>query len=97
MQRDLIEGQHRNPTGSPTYFTTAFFHHPDELRAEVADAGFEDVEVYAVEGISWAAPDLAERLADPEKRRIVLEMLRSTERDPSLLGASPHLLAIGRA
>ena len=34
MQRDLIEGQHRNPTGSPTYFTTAFFHHPDELRAE---------------------------------------------------------------
>src|SRR5204862_445674 len=40
VERDLKDGQHRNPTEHPAYFTTAFFHHPDELRAEVEEAGF---------------------------------------------------------
>jgi len=34
-------------------FTTAHFHLPDELRGEVADAGFVDIRVHNVEG-----PDL---------------------------------------
>src|SRR6266850_2312690 len=29
--RDLIDGQHRNDTERGDYFTTAFFHRPDEL------------------------------------------------------------------
>ena len=33
-RRDVVEGQHRNPTGKANYFTTAFFHHPDELRVK---------------------------------------------------------------
>lgn len=41
VQRDLMNGQHRNPTTKLSYFTTAFFHHPDELTAEVAEAGFQ--------------------------------------------------------
>jgi ubiquinone/menaquinone biosynthesis C-methylase UbiE len=48
--RDLVDGQHRNPTGHPAYFTTAFFHHPGELRQEVQDAGFTGVQLLAVEG-----------------------------------------------
>jgi SAM-dependent methyltransferase len=39
VERDLREGQHRNPTNHPGWFTTAFFHHPDELAAEVEEAG----------------------------------------------------------
>jgi len=60
-------------------------------------AGFGEIEVYAIERISWAAPDLAERLADPDRRQVVLDIVRRTETEPSLLGASPHLLAVGRA
>ncbi|MCJ7726505.1 MAG: SAM-dependent methyltransferase, partial [Acidimicrobiia bacterium] len=85
------------PTGNPDYFTTAFFHRPGGLREEMVESGFTEVEIYAVEGISWAAPDLAERLADPAKRAIVLDMVARTETEPALLGASPHLLAVGRA
>ncbi len=96
MRRDLEEGQHRNETGNPEYFTTAFFHHPGELQGELVEAGFDGVAVFAVEGISWAAPDLAERLADPDRREVVLDIVRRTESEPALLGASPHLLAIGR-
>jgi len=96
VDRDLAEGQHRNPTGHPGYFTTAFFHHPDELHAELADAGFTSPQVLAIEGTSWAAGDLAERLADPVRREAVLDIVRRTEAEPSLLGASPHLMGIAR-
>ena len=28
---DRRDGEHRNPTGNPAYFTTAYFHRPEEL------------------------------------------------------------------
>ena len=96
VDRDLIDGQHRNPTRHPSYFTTAFFHHPDELRAEMVDAGFVNPEILPVEGIGWAVPDLAQALDDVEKRERLLNFLRRIETEPTLLGASPHLLGIGR-
>ena len=30
VERDLADGQHRNPTPNPIYFTDAFFHRPEE-------------------------------------------------------------------
>ena len=39
VEQDRREGQHRNPTERLDYFTTAYFHRPDELRAAVAGAG----------------------------------------------------------
>ena len=53
---DLATGQHRNPTGNPAYFTTAYFHRPDELASEVRDAGFDHVHILAVEGPAGALP-----------------------------------------
>jgi ubiquinone/menaquinone biosynthesis C-methylase UbiE len=32
--RDLADGQHRNPTGKADYFTTAYLHRPEELASE---------------------------------------------------------------
>ncbi len=95
--RDLAGGRHHNPTADPRYFTTAYLHHPDGLRDEMEAAGFSAVEVFAVEGVSWAARDLAAILADPDRLETVMGIVRATETDPALLGASPHLLAIGRA
>jgi len=93
---DLETGRHVNTTGNPAYFTTAFFHHPDELRKELRDAGLQDVEVLAVEGISWVAADLADRLDDASKRSELLRLLELLEGERSILGASPHLLGVGR-
>jgi ubiquinone/menaquinone biosynthesis C-methylase UbiE len=39
VAEDLRKAQHRNPTERLDYFTTAYFHRPDELRAEVLGAG----------------------------------------------------------
>jgi hypothetical protein len=44
--------------------------------------------------VGWFAPGLAERLADPTRRERLLAAIRRVEAEPSLLGASSHLLAI---
>jgi ubiquinone/menaquinone biosynthesis C-methylase UbiE len=94
VERDVREGQHRNPTGRPHWFTTAFFHLPGELAEEVGDAGLRLDAVLAVEGPGGVLPDLAERLTDPVRRRRLLAAIRRVEAEPSLLGASSHLLAV---
>jgi ubiquinone/menaquinone biosynthesis C-methylase UbiE len=56
LERDLVEGQHRNPTGDLTYFTTAFFHRPSELVEEVREAGFRHEELMPLKGpAGWRA------------------------------------------
>lgn len=95
VARDLRDGQHRNPTDKD-YFTTTFFHRPDELAAEVGEAGFDLIELLGVEGPGWLLPDLEQRWADPAERERLLQAARAVEREPTLLGLPPHLLAVGR-
>ena len=90
------DGQHRNDTDNPLYFTTAFFHHPGELSAEVREAGFTLTGLFAVEGPGAFVPEFQRRWKDPRDRERLLELLRRVEREPALLGASPHLLAVGQ-
>ena len=96
LDRDLAEGQHRNPTGNLTYFTDAFFHLPDELAAELSEAGFELVELVAIEGPCWLARDSDRLWNHPQQRQRLLASLRKVEHEPALIGASSHILAIGR-
>jgi ubiquinone/menaquinone biosynthesis C-methylase UbiE len=96
LDASLHTGRHHNPTDDPRYFTTAYFHRPEDLAAEVESAGFSAVEVHAVEGIAWLAPDYAERLADPDRRASLLDLTDRLAREPALLGVSPHLLGLGR-
>ncbi len=96
VERDLADGQHRNDTGNARYFTTAFFHQPAELAEETAEAGFALLDIFAVEGPAAQAPDFARRWSDPASRERLLAFLRTVEREPTLLGASPHLLAVAR-
>ena len=92
---DLRDGHHRNPTDRLDYFTTAYFHRPDELRSEVTDAGFEIEGLYGIEGPGWILPDIAQRWEDPERREIILRVARALESEPSVLGCSAHLMVVG--
>ena len=95
---DLANGVHRNPdpVGRPEWFTLAWFHRPDGLWDEVAAAGFSQVQVLAVEGVG-AAGDAGPLLDDPGTRDVLLGTIRRLEAEPSLLGASPHLMAVATA
>lgn len=94
VSRDLAEGQHRNqdPVGQPEFFTTAYFHTPDELAAELAEAGFARPAVYGVEGPGWP---LRQEWADPRRREHILFAARAAETEPSLMGFSHHFIAAG--
>jgi SAM-dependent methyltransferase len=96
VEQDLADGQHRNDTGVPGFFTTAFFHQPGELGVEVREAGFALAGLFAVEGPAAFVPEFARRWADPRARERLLDLVRRVEREPALLGASPHLLAVGQ-
>src|SRR5215469_16015227 len=62
------------------------------LHTEVRAAGLDVADLVSVEGPAFMLSDLAERLADPVDREVVLDSLRATERVPELLGIGPHLL-----
>jgi ubiquinone/menaquinone biosynthesis C-methylase UbiE len=94
---DLASGQHRNPTNQPAYFTTAYFHRPEGLAVEAHDAGFGDVQILAVEGPAWSATRFREAWDDPAQRESLMELLSLIEREPSVLGASAHLMAVAKS
>jgi ubiquinone/menaquinone biosynthesis C-methylase UbiE len=93
---DLRHGRHRNPTGDPAYFTTAYFHRPEDLAAECAAAGLAHEATLAVEGAAWLLADLDARLADERRRAVLLASLAALEAEPTLLGVSAHLLTVAR-
>lgn len=91
----LASGRHDNADATRTWFTTAYFHRPDELPAEVADAGLTLDRIVAVESPLWLLGDrLDDLLTDDEWVATMLDMLRRVETEPSLLGASSHQLTI---
>jgi ubiquinone/menaquinone biosynthesis C-methylase UbiE len=96
VERDLQEGQHRNPHRRPHWFTTAYFHHPDELRAELEHADLEVVELVGVEGLAGWLPHLSQRWQNTSDRELIVWSARVVEAEPSLLGLSAHLLAVAR-
>jgi 2-polyprenyl-3-methyl-5-hydroxy-6-metoxy-1,4-benzoquinol methylase len=91
---DLRNGEHRNPSGNPRWFTTAYLQHPDEIDDEVTEAGAAVVEIVGVEGIAVYAPQLAEVWDDPAHRAAILDAARAVESEPSLRGLSAHLLVV---
>jgi hypothetical protein len=96
VEQDVGDGQHRNPSGQLDFFTTAYFHRPEDLRAEVVAAGLLIDGLYGVEGPGWMLPDITERLADARRRADLLRVARTLESESSVLGISAHLLVVAR-
>jgi ubiquinone/menaquinone biosynthesis C-methylase UbiE len=93
-EHDLATGQHRNPDPAryPHWFTTAYFHRPEELVEEVSGAGFDAVSLHGIEGPSWL---MQEHWSNPDRREQMLLAARAVESEPSLSGLSMHMLAVG--
>jgi SAM-dependent methyltransferase len=96
VETDIKTGQHRNPERRPEWFTTAFYHLPELFAEEIRRAYFVLDQVIAVDGPGGYLSDLGWWLDDPDRRETLLSTVRRVESEPSLLGASPQLLAIAR-
>ena len=96
VERDLRDGQHRNPTQHLHYFTTAFLHHPDDLASEMGDAGLAVDQILAIEGPGWILQDFDAHWSDADRRERLLAGIRRVESERSLLGVSAHMMGVGR-
>jgi SAM-dependent methyltransferase len=90
----LSTGLHHD---DPNGFTTAYFHSVGELTAEFAMAGLTAVIEFGVEGpaahtLENAGPDDIPRLMPA-----ATTLARLVERDPAMIAASLHYLAVGRS
>ena len=92
----MTDGIHQNPTERLDWFTTAYFHRPDEIRPELEEAGLAFDTLLAVEGAAWMNQNLDEWLDDEAGRERLLHVVRRLEKEPSLIGATAHIIAIAR-
>jgi SAM-dependent methyltransferase len=97
LEQDLRTGVHRNPRPEerPEWFTTAYFHRPEELAEEFAATHLVVEAVVGIEGPGWLL--WRDHWAEPQQRAEILEAARAVEQEPSLLGASAHLMVIARS
>jgi ubiquinone/menaquinone biosynthesis C-methylase UbiE len=95
IAQDLRDGQHRNPASAdaPEWFTTTFFHLPQELAAEVEEAGFTLDTLLGIEG---PGKYIGAGWDDAPNREHIIAAARAVETEPSLLGVSAHLMAVGK-
>lgn len=96
VKDDLDTGVHRNPAGTPGYFTTAYFHTPEQFSKELAAPDRTVLGVFGLEGPLRMLADFDERWRDPRKRADLLWAAQVLEAEPSILGVSPHLLGVCR-
>ncbi|MFT4038825.1 MAG: methyltransferase domain-containing protein [Thermomicrobiales bacterium] len=95
VAQDLQDGQHRNPApaDTPEWFTTTFFHLPPELEGEMREAGLT---LDALLGVEGPGKYIGAGWSDPAARPRILAAARAVEAEPSLLGLSAHVMAVGR-
>jgi SAM-dependent methyltransferase len=77
----------------PSWFTTSYFHLPDELAGEIAESGLVLDKIVGVEGPGGF---VGEGQDDPDLLPHLMRVAGLVEEATNLLGLSPHLLAIAR-
>ncbi|MFD1145839.1 class I SAM-dependent methyltransferase [Saccharothrix hoggarensis] len=95
VEHSMATGEHLPPADTP-WFTTAYFHRPEEAADEARAAGLDVVGTFGLEGAAWMLPnaDLDALYDDPVRFEYLMWSLRETESEPSVLGASAHLIAV---
>ncbi|NBJ90893.1 class I SAM-dependent methyltransferase [Acutalibacter sp. 1XD8-36] len=94
LRSELTTGEHHRPDKYPRFIAEAYFHTPESFADELKEAGFAIGDMLAIEGIIWPTPDLNAKWEDTSSREHLLELLRLTESEPSVLGYSPHFMAV---
>jgi ubiquinone/menaquinone biosynthesis C-methylase UbiE len=95
-QIELQTGIHNPPASWPGILPEAFFHKPDELLNETAEGGFAGLELFAVEGMIWLDSKYFESRSNPEKKEVMMNLMKTTEQSRELLAFSPHMMLRGR-
>jgi len=91
IKTELKTGHRENPPAWLFTFPQAFFHHPEELKTEIQEAGLIHEITLGILGPAWMVPDLAKSWNDPQQREVILDIARLTENEPVL---GPRLMGV---
>jgi ubiquinone/menaquinone biosynthesis C-methylase UbiE len=93
---DLNTGIHLNKTGNPEYFTTAYFHTPDEIKKEIIESGLQFEKLIAVESFGWIIDEFSERSSDTNYMNKLQKIINMVETNDDLIAMSPHIIAVAQ-
>ena len=93
IRTEVKTGHRENPPAWLHTFPNAFFHHPDELKAEIQEGGLIHETTLGILGPAWMVPDLDASWKDAAQRETILEIARMAEHEPVL---GPRLMAVAR-
>ena len=96
IKGEMTTGDHIRPKEYPKFIAEAFFTTSEEMKSEIAEAGFAVEKAIAVEGCIWFTPHLADKWEDEASRERLLEIVRITETEPEMMGMSPHFLVVAK-
>ena len=96
IKGEMTTGNHIRPKEYPKFIAESYFTTSDEMKSEIAEAGFMVEKAIAVEGCIWFTPHLAEKWEDEASRERLLDIVRITESEPEMMGMSPHFLVVAR-
>lgn len=91
FEQNLCTGLSNDPDRVCDGVFWAYFHSVEEVQPELEEAGLGVDHLVAVEGFAWTMGNLGDLLQEPKD---LLRSLRLTEGEPSMLGASAHVIAV---
>jgi len=93
VKQDLHNGQHRGSKDGQRYFIDSYFYLPEEMNEELENLNFDNVELFSLESFSWILDSLDQILEKRNHKQLLYDLLKLIEKEKSLLGVSPHILA----
>ena len=96
IKSEMTTGDHIRPKEYPKFIAEAYFTTSEEMKSEIAEAGFEVEKAIIVEGCIWFTPHFQEKWEDKASRERLLDLVRMTETEPEMMGMSPHFLVVAR-
>ena len=96
IKGEMTTGDHIRPKEYSKFIAESYFTTAEEMKAEIAEAGFAVEKAIAVEGCIWFTPHREEKWEDETSRERLLDIVRMTESEPEMMGMSPHFLVVAR-
>ncbi len=91
-KEELTTGIHNAPKDFPFLLADAYYHKPEDLKAEFLEQNLNFLNLFAVEGMIWLDNEYFANMLDKKKSKTLKQLQKLTENDEYLLPFSPHMM-----
>ena len=91
-KEELTTGIHNAPKDFPFLLADAFYHKPQDLKAEFIEQNLNFINLFAVEGMIWLDNEYFANMIDKKKSKTLKKLQTLTQNDEYLLPFSPHMM-----